>query len=47
MLHAILECPKECRYGIPFSGRKHLWGLYRVVTMHLVRFHLVGSELSE
>jgi hypothetical protein len=22
---------KECRYGIPFSGRKHLWGLYRVV----------------
>lgn len=25
---------KECRYGIPFSGRKHLWGLYRVVIIN-------------
>lgn len=31
LLHDKFYNFKECRYGIPFSGRKHLWGLYRVV----------------
>lgn len=43
VLHIYLLCSvarfynflKECRYGIPFSGRKHLWGLYRVVIILL------------
>lgn len=36
---------KECRYGIPFSGRKHLWGLYRVVIMIFCFIQLRRSEL--